>query len=78
MKELIKARQERGISQRDLEEMTGVKQSEIAGIETGATAPKFDTVMKVLLALGKTLAIVDFTHEAAPSQEQAREARRSR
>ena len=56
--ELIEARQEKGISQKQLEEMSGVKQPVIARMETGSTSPQLDTVLKVLLPLGKTLAIV--------------------
>ena len=56
--ELIKARQERGISQKKLEEMSGVKQPIIARMEKGSTSPQLDTVLKVLAPLGKTLAIV--------------------
>lgn len=56
--ELIKARQEKGISQKKLEEMSGVKQPIIARMEKGSTSPQLDTVLKVLASLGKTLAIV--------------------
>lgn len=56
--ELIKARQEKGISQKKLEEMSGVKQPVIARMEKGSTSPQLDTVLKVLASLGKTLAIV--------------------
>lgn len=56
--ELIKARQERGISQKKLEELSGVKQSIIARMEKGTTNPQIDTLLKVLAPLGKTLAIV--------------------
>ena len=56
--ELIKARQERGISQKKLEELSGVKQPIIARMETGTTNPQIDTILKVLAPLGKTLAIV--------------------
>lgn len=56
--ELIKARQEKGISQKKLEEMSGVKQPVIARMETGSTSPQLDTVLKILAPLGKTLAIV--------------------
>lgn len=56
--ELIKARQERGISQKKLEELSGVKQPIIARIEKGTTNPQIDTILKVLAPLGKTLAIV--------------------
>lgn len=56
--ELIKARQEQGISQKKLEELSGVKQPVIARMEKGLTSPRLDTIMKVLAPLGKTLAIV--------------------
>lgn len=56
--ELIKARQEKGISQKQLEELSGVKQPIIARMEKGNTNPQIDTILKVLAPLGKTLAIV--------------------
>lgn len=56
--EIIKARQEQGISQKRLEEMSGVKQPIIARMEKGYTSPQLDTILKVLAPLGKTLAIV--------------------
>lgn len=57
--ELIKARQERGISQKKLEELSGVKQPVIARLERGITNPTLDTVLKLLFPLGKTLYIGD-------------------
>jgi len=57
MSELIKVRNERGISQRDLEQLSGVKQPVISRMETGTTSPHLDTVIRVLGALGKTLYI---------------------
>lgn len=56
--ELIKARKEKGISQKKLEELSGVKQPIIARMEKGTTSPQIDTILKILLPLGKTLAIV--------------------
>jgi ribosome-binding protein aMBF1 (putative translation factor) len=56
--ELIKARNERGISQKKLEELSGVKQPVIARMERGNVMSQIDTVLKVLAPLGKTLAIV--------------------
>ena len=58
MSELIEARHEQGISQKKLEELSGVSQPVIARMETGKTSPQLDTVLKVLASLGKTLAIV--------------------
>ena len=56
--ELIKARCEQNISQRQLEELSGVKQPIISRMESGETSPQLDTVLKVLAPLGKTLAVV--------------------
>lgn len=55
---IIEAREEQGISQRQLEEMSGVKQPAIARLERGTVSPRLDTILKVLAPLGKTLAVV--------------------
>ena len=57
--ELIKARKERGLSQRELEALSGVKQPVIARMENGSTGPNLNTILKVLAPLGKTLYIGD-------------------
>ena len=49
---------EKGLSQKDLEKLSGVKQPVIARMENGTNVPKLDTVIKILAPLGKTLAIV--------------------
>ena len=56
--ELIKARNEWGVTQKQLEEMSGVSQPVIARLERGTTSPNISTVMKLLAPLGKKLAIV--------------------
>lgn len=56
--ELIKARQEKNISQRELEQLSGVKQPIISRMEAGETSPQLDTVLRVLAPLGMTLAVV--------------------
>ena len=56
--EMIQARKKDNISQRDLENISGIKQSVIGRMESGKTDPKLSTVMKLLNAMGKTLAIV--------------------
>jgi len=56
--ELVKARREQGLSQKKLEDLSGVKQPIIARMEKGSTKPQLDTVLKVLAPLGKTLAVV--------------------
>ena len=57
--ELVKARKERGLSQKQLEELTGVKQPVIARMENGSTTPNLSTILKALAPLGKTLYIGD-------------------
>ena len=59
MVELAAARAEKGISQKKLEALSGVKQPVIARMEKGYTSPQLDTVLKVLAPLGKTLYIGD-------------------
>ena len=61
--ELIKARQEKGLSQKRLEELSGVKQPIIARMEKGITSPQLDTILKVLAPLGKTLAVVPLDNQ---------------
>jgi DNA-binding XRE family transcriptional regulator len=58
MWELIQARNEKKISQRKLEELTGIRQTTITRIESGKNSPSVDTMIKVLAPLGKTLAVV--------------------
>lgn len=57
--ELTKARKERGLTQRELEQLSGVKQPVIARMENGSTTPNLSTVLKLLASLGKTLYIGD-------------------
>lgn len=56
--EVIKTRKEKHISQRELGDMTGVKQSVIARMEKGKTDPQLSTILKLLVSMGKTLTII--------------------
>jgi DNA-binding XRE family transcriptional regulator len=58
MGELIKARNDQKISQRRLEELTGIRKSTITRMENGQSSPTLDTVLRALAPLGKTLAVV--------------------
>lgn len=62
--ELVKARKEQGISQRQLAEMSDVKQPQIARMERGDANPQLETLLKVLAPLGMTLAIVPMQRTA--------------
>lgn len=57
--ELTKARNEKGLSQKKLEELSGVRQPIIARMERGVNVPQLDTILKVLAPLGKTLVLAD-------------------
>jgi|InofroStandDraft_1065614.scaffolds.fasta_scaffold17118_3 Predicted transcriptional regulator with C-terminal CBS domains len=56
--DIIDARKREGITQRQIESMSGVKQPIISRMERGTTDPKLSTVLKILSSLGKTLQIV--------------------
>lgn len=56
--EIIKARQSKGLSQKKLEKISGVKQPVIARMEMGQTSPQIDTVLKLLYSLGLTLKVI--------------------
>ena len=61
--EIITARSSRGITQKKLEEMSGVKQPVISKIEQGVVTPNLGTILKILAALEKTLYIGDIDEE---------------
>ena len=55
---LIEAREQCGMSQKQLADLTGLKQPAIARLENLKAIPKIDTLFKLLDPLGYTLAIV--------------------
>ena len=57
--QLVDARNSKKISQRQLEKLCGVKQPIISRIEQGLAVPRLDTILKILLSLGKTIEIKD-------------------
>jgi DNA-binding XRE family transcriptional regulator len=66
--EIIKARQSRGMTQKELEAVSGVKQPVIARLEYGNTDPQLSTIIRILAPLGKTLAIVPLNQKAPSTQ----------
>jgi ribosome-binding protein aMBF1 (putative translation factor) len=58
LQKCISARREKGLSQKQLAEKSGLKQSAVARIESLSTSPRVDTLIKLLYPLGYTLAIV--------------------
>lgn len=55
---MIEAREAKGLSQRDLAELSGVKQPAIARLESLKSTPQIDTLLKILNPLGYTISIV--------------------
>ena len=55
---ILDARKDAGITQAELGELSGVKQTFIARLENNKTDPQITTVLKVLRPLGMTLDIV--------------------
>jgi transcriptional regulator with XRE-family HTH domain len=55
---MIKAREEKGLSQRELAEISGVKHPAIARLESMKATPQIDNLFKVLHPLGYTIEIV--------------------
>ena len=58
---MIEAREEKGLSQRALAELSGVKQPAIARLENLKATPQIDTLFRVLHPLGYTIEIVPLT-----------------
>ncbi len=55
---VIAARESKGLSQKQLAELAGLKQPAIARLESMKATPQIDTLFKILEPLGYTLAIV--------------------
>ena len=58
IEEFVKARNEKGLTQKDLEKLSGISQPVIARLERGTTSPQLDTVVKLLATMGKKLEVV--------------------
>lgn len=58
VEKLIEIRKQHELSQRELAERCGVKQSAIARLEKMSVSPQVSTVMRILKPLGYKLAIV--------------------
>jgi DNA-binding XRE family transcriptional regulator len=58
VREIIRARQERRMSQAELAEKVGMKQAAIARLESGQSNPSYKTLYKVAKALDKKIAFV--------------------
>lgn len=61
---MIEAREEKGLSQRELADLSGVKQPAIARMESMKSTPQIDTLLKILAPLGYTLSITPITKKS--------------
>lgn len=59
LEDLYKLRKEKNLTQKDLEKMTGIRQSTIAKIEHGVINPSMKNIFKLVIAMGKTIKITD-------------------
>lgn len=57
---IIERRQELGLSQRELEKLTGVRQESICRIENMKNIPQLDTLIKLMEPLGLRLSVTRF------------------
>ena len=65
----IAVRKKNNLSQRELSEISGVKQPAIARLEKGVNSPQTSTLLKVLFAMGYTLKVVPL-NEVFPHKKE--------
>ena len=54
---ILEARIEKGLTQKDIAELTGISQADISRIENGEGNPTLSTMQRIATALGCTLSI---------------------
>ncbi|MBI5314738.1 MAG: helix-turn-helix transcriptional regulator [Nitrospirae bacterium] len=74
--ELAKLRERRGLSQTELAKLTGMKQPQIARLESGAHFPAFATLQKLLGVLGGKLELTADACHLTPTRAKVAGARR--
>ena len=57
IKEIIEARKDKNITQKELSDLTGITQGDISKIENGNANPSLKTLKKLAAAFGKKLVI---------------------
>jgi predicted transcriptional regulator len=55
---IVDAREQNGLTQKQLSELCGVKQPVIARLENAVHSPQINSIIKILKPLGYTLAVV--------------------
>jgi DNA-binding XRE family transcriptional regulator len=56
---MIELRKKKGLSQRELAELSGLKQPAIARLESCQSTPQIDTLIKALRPLGYTISLTE-------------------
>lgn len=67
---MIKAREKKGLSQKQLADLAGLKQPAIARLESMKATPQIDTLFKILDPLGYTIMIVPKKKVKAPNRKR--------
>jgi len=62
--ELLRTRKEKGLTQAELKDISGVNQPTIAKIESGKVDPQLSTLIRLLTPLGMTLTVVPLERKA--------------
>ena len=55
---VVEAREQSGLTQKQLSELCGIKQPVIARLESAAHSPQINSIIRILKPLGYTLAVV--------------------
>ena len=56
---VVEAREESGLTQKQLSELCGIKQPVIARLESAVHSPQINSIIRILRPLGYTLAVVN-------------------
>ena len=56
---VVEAREKKGLTQKQLSELCGIKQPVIARLESAAHSPQINSLLRILKPLGYTLAVVE-------------------
>ncbi|KUO75951.1 MAG: hypothetical protein APF77_24305 [Clostridia bacterium BRH_c25] len=59
--QIIERRRELGLSQRELEKLTGIKQEVICRVENMKNVPQLDTLIRIMEPLGLRLSVTRFS-----------------
>ena len=55
---IILARKEKNLTQKELSQLTGITQADLSKIENGNVNPSLDSLLRVLVSMGKTIKVV--------------------